>query len=459
MVSPEGETPAFNLASFTSVCFDIPEVMNMSKHMTIQDRQDISAGLKAGDSFGSIARKIGKSATTVSREIRSHRIVWDKKPYGRSMNRCANRHGCRLRGVCNSHCDRLCPACGACTKKCSMYVEERCEKLQHPPYVCTACPNLHRCSLEKFCYDPYYAQQEYMTTLRESREGFNLTQAELAIIDAQISSLILQGQSVHHAVLARNNSLPVSRRTIYRLVDKCALKARNIDLPRKSKLKPRKTTKPQRKIDKDCRVGRTFQEYNTYIAQHNDIMPVQMDTVLGGNGTSKVLLTIRFQGDFMPVFLRDNNTAQTVHDWIEFLYENLGHDDFCAFFPVILTDNGSEFSNPSAIETAPDGSARTKIFYCDPGATWQKPNVERCHEMFRRVLPSGCSFDDYTQSDMALVASHVNSYARPALSDKTPMDALAFFYGERRAEKLLRLLGHTRIQPDKVVLTPALLKR
>jgi hypothetical protein len=57
MVSLEGETPAFNLASFTSVCFDIPEVMNMSKHMTIQDRQDISAGLKAGDSFGSIATK------------------------------------------------------------------------------------------------------------------------------------------------------------------------------------------------------------------------------------------------------------------------------------------------------------------------------------------------------------------------------------------------------------------
>jgi uncharacterized protein YerC len=122
MVSPEGETPAFSLASFTSVCFDIPEVMNMSKHMTTQDRQDISAGLKAGDSFGSIARKIGKSATTISREIRSHRIVWDKKPYVRVISRCANRQGCRLRGICNSNCNRLCSICGACTKKCSLNV-------------------------------------------------------------------------------------------------------------------------------------------------------------------------------------------------------------------------------------------------------------------------------------------------------------------------------------------------
>ena len=59
----------------------------------------MSVGLKAGNSFGSITGKIGKRATTISREIHSHRIVWDKKPYGKAMNRCANRQGCRLRGV------------------------------------------------------------------------------------------------------------------------------------------------------------------------------------------------------------------------------------------------------------------------------------------------------------------------------------------------------------------------
>ena len=92
-------------------------------------------------------------------------------------------------------------------------------------------------------------------------------------------------------------------------------------------------------------------------------------------------------------------------------------------------------------------------------ASWQKPNVERCHEMFRRILPSGSSFDSFSQEDMALVASHVNSYARPGLSDKTPFDTLAFFYGEEHSAKLLRLLGHTRIPPDEIVLSPALLKR
>ena len=431
----------------------------MSKHMTSEDRQIISAGLKAGDSLGKIAKRIGKCESTVSREIRSHRIVWKNAPYGRSHNRCVNRLTCAMQGVCNDSCMRKCASCGKCIHNCSMYVEEHCEKLSHAPYVCAACPQINKCPLEKFRYDPFYAQQEYRTTLCESRKGFNLSQNELDAIDSQITPLILQGQSIHHAFLARNNDLTVSRRTVYRLVDRCALKARNIDLPRKCKLKLRKGAKPSRKVDSQCRIGRSLADYTEFMRQHPDIYPVQMDSVVGGSGSSKVLLTFRFQGDFMPVFLRDSNSAQSVQDWIDFLYEGLGHDDFCAFFPVILTDNGSEFSNPVGIETAPDGSSRTRVFYCDPMASWQKPNVERCHEMFRRILPPGSSFDSFSQEDMALVASHVNSYARPGLSDKTPFDTLAFFYGEERSAKLLRLLGHTRIPPDEIVLSPALLKR
>ena len=92
-------------------------------------------------------------------------------------------------------------------------------------------------------------------------------------------------------------------------------------------------------------------------------------------------------------------------------------------------------------------------------ASYQKPHVERCHELVRRILPSGTSFDGLTQDDINLVASHVNSYARLSLSDKTPMDSLAFYYGDRLAEKLLRLVCQTRVSPNEVIMSPALLKR
>ena len=79
----------------------------------------------------------------------------------------------------------------------------------------------------------------------------------------------------------------------------------------------------------------------------------------------------------------------------------LGAKTFNKLFPVILTDNGSEFSNPKEIEyrdAVP--SLRTKVFYCDPSSPYQKGACEVNHELIRRILPKGSSFDDLTQEDI-----------------------------------------------------------
>ena len=57
----------------------------MSTHMTLEDRQIISTGITNGESFGQIARQIGKCTSTVSREVKGHRIVWDKNSIPKSF--------------------------------------------------------------------------------------------------------------------------------------------------------------------------------------------------------------------------------------------------------------------------------------------------------------------------------------------------------------------------------------
>ena len=67
----------------------------------------------------------------------------------------------------------------------------------------------------------------------------------------------------------------------------------------------------------------------------------------------------------------------------------LGAKTFNKLFPVILTDNGSEFSNPKEIEyrdAVP--SLRTKVFYCDPSSPYQKGACEVNHELIRRITRS-----------------------------------------------------------------------
>lgn len=47
-------------------------------------------------------------------------------------------------------------------------------------------------------------------------------------------------------------------------------------------------------------------------------------------------------------------------------------------FNVILTDNGTEFSNPSAIEINPENDeTRCHVFFCHPYSSFEKGNCEK----------------------------------------------------------------------------------
>lgn len=433
----------------------------MSKHMDLNDRNQIYIGLEKKESLGQIANELDKSETTIAREVKHHRIVSDKGAYGRVKNRCIHRKNCTVHGLCEQKpdCMRKCAACSLCNSVCHDYVQENCPLIEQPPYVCNGCTDKSVCVLVKWVYDPKYADKEYRSVLCEVRQGFNLTSDELNIVDCCVSPLILKGQSVHYICVHNCDKIYTSERTVVRLVDSRMLTARNIDMPRVCKLKKRNQPKAIAKIERDCRKGRTIEDFRRYCEVNQVAFAVQMDSVEGHAG-GKVLLTLIFpKTELMLAFLRDSNTSQTAIDCMEMLYDGLGYDDFCKLFPVILTDNGSEFTHPSAFEIAPDGRRRTHIFYCDPMASYQKPQIERNHEFIRLVLPHGVSFDSLSQNDIALMMSHINSYGRPGLGDKSPFEMFAFLFGDALLDKLLRLLCLRVIPPNEVTLRPSLLKR
>ena len=62
------------------------------KHMDIGDRIRIQRGLEKKRSLSSIAREIGVSASTVSREVQANRTKGFRGKSRRSL--CAKKHGC-----------------------------------------------------------------------------------------------------------------------------------------------------------------------------------------------------------------------------------------------------------------------------------------------------------------------------------------------------------------------------
>ena len=150
---------------------------------------------------------------------------------------------------------------------------------------------------------------------------------------------------------------------------------------------------------------------------------------LGKGG--KVLLTLHFvSSSFMLAFIRNNNDSQSVIDIFNDIQRKIGLELFRKLFPIILTDFGLEFSNPKKIEYDNNGNQRTKIFYCEPGRPDQKGSCEVNHEMIRKIFKKGESFDDYSQKDIPLMMSHINSYSRKKLNNNKPIKIFNFLYGE-----------------------------
>ena len=429
----------------------------MSKHLTLLERKDIEILLKESKSFKEIGRKIDKDCTTISKEVRYHLVERKTGAWGQAYNPCTLRFGCKKSMLCrNQNCEiKKCSFCNICNNFCDSFIEEKCRKLDKPPYVCNGCDKLRKCTLRKKLYSSKDAQNEYEYVRSEARSGIAITESELHHLDQIITPLVKNGQSIHHICVNNADSIMYSEKTLYNYIDSGLITACNIDLPRKVKYRPRKKAGLIHKVDRKCRLGRTYDDYQNFMVANNHPLVVQMDSVIGRKG-GKVLLTLHFvKAEFMLAFLRDSNDSQSVIDIIDSLNELLGIDTFKILFPVVLGDNGSEFSNPIAIECdRTTGEIRSKVFYCDPLAAFQKGAAEKNHEEIRKVLPKGKSFDNLTQKHINLMMNHINSYSRPILNDRTPYDTFKFFFGE----EVIKKLGSTLIHANEICLKPSLLK-
>ena len=131
-------------------------------------------------------------------------------------------------------------------------------------------------------------------------------------------------------------------------------------------------------------------------------------------------------------------------------------DEFKRLFEVILTDNGTEFSDPESIEIDMNtGEKVSSIFYCDPSCSWQKGSIEKNHEYIRYILPKGTSFAGLTQDDCYLIASHINSTPRISLNNNSPYDSALLFLGKNNIEKF----NIKKIDNDNIDLSIRLLKK
>ena len=385
--------------------------MTKHKHLTLSDRNDVQLGLERGETFKAIAQLILKDPTTVSKEVKRNKQIRDST---------SNNLPCPL--------------------------------LDKAPFVCNGCPKRRQnCGYQKIFYLAKQAQKQYEQTLVEAREGTPLNSKTFWEMDKVISDGVKKGQHIYH--ILKTHNLDVSSSTVYRHIRKGYLSIAPIDLTRAVKFKERRTSNLP-SIPKEAKKGRSYEDFQNYLALNQLNSWLEMDTVMGRTG-GKVLLTFNLSFcNFIFARLLENKTALEVtkhlYDIKNTLYE--ADKDFFQLFPVILTDNGGEFARVKDIEM--DIRGEIKLFFCDPNRSDQKGRIEKNHTLIRDILPKGTSFDNLTQEDINLVCSHVNSVKRAALNGKSAYELFAFTYGE----EIPKLLGISKIPAEDVCQSSKLLQ-
>lgn len=404
-------------------------------HLTLDDRKQIQEGLEKELTRTEISKIIKKDISTVAKEIKLRRKL---KPRNRFNNPITCTHF---------------KECGICHGECSEYEEIKCSRRDRKVGVCNLCSKINTCRLDKYFYYAQKAHEDYLYTLKDSREGVNLNTKEMFEIIDIIKPLLKQGQSIYQ-ILKNHPEINLCAKTLYMYIESGIFKDYGVDvflLRRQVAMRARKKMKKRKEpVNYE---GRRYKDYLEFIKNNPSIPTTQMDTVYNHQDGPYIQTFIFQNTNLMIGFLHTEKTSLSMASSLDFLQDKL-ENDYSKLFSLLLTDRGSEFEKYDLFEiNTSTGEIRGNIFYCDPQTPSQKPNVENNHNYVRDIIPNKKSLKNLTQEDIDLMFSHINSTPRAALNGKTPYEAFEFLYGKEMLDKL----NVQKIEKDMVTLQPYLL--
>ncbi|MCM1244833.1 MAG: helix-turn-helix domain-containing protein [Roseburia sp.] len=264
------------------------------KHLTLEDRIYIEKALSHGESFKNIACFLCKDPTTISKEVKKHRLSdWYHKgtfimpEISAYTDTIAARpmHATRS----SSAASNALPSRPA-TRPAGISSGNGAAGWIKAPYVCNGCDKaVHKCTIaHKYVYNARFADRKYREFLSDCRSGISMTKKELLEKDRLVSHLIYQGQSPYQ-IVTNHPELDMSVRSLYTYIDKRLFTSMNVDLKRKPKFRPRKCHKTQI-TDREVFSGRRYSDF-LMIDPDRISRAAKMDTVHSSMDSKRVLLT------------------------------------------------------------------------------------------------------------------------------------------------------------------------
>lgn len=318
------------------------------KQLNLCERKEIEKGLKSGFSISAIAKALGRSKSTISREIKRGSIKQRKrKTYTPTLRK---------------HLESWLP-----------YEE----------------------------YTAYFADTgQEIARYNRSRSGGKYKLFKEQGLVRYIEDKILKDKFSPDAVIG---SLPntfktrICTKTLYNYIDKGLLKVKNIDLLMKVRLnRKKKRIKAFKK-----HLGKSIELRPQEIETREEFGHWEGDTIVGKDKKGAILTLVERKTNKGFMVKLEDRSAPAVKEAFK-QPEGQMH-----LFKTITFDNGSEFADCSRLETE-----TLEIYFAHPYSAYERGINENYNRIIRRFIPKGKSFDNLEQETLNRINNRIDSYPR-----------------------------------------------
>lgn len=239
---------------------------------TSPERTQIEEKINEGATLKEIAECLGKSTTSVSREVLRNRVELRRVSKSKFMrNPCVKRKSCTKKNLCKkTWCKKLCSKCEFifCHERCDELVVWHCERTSRWPHVCNRCKWYSTCPEQRYTYCASRANRIAKFRASTSRKGLWLDVDALERVDALVVPLLKKGQSPYHIWRHHASELGFCLATFYAYINAGIFSEGRMCLPRAVNFKARK--EKQEIKDKRNFTGRTYSDLLILMEAYHD---------------------------------------------------------------------------------------------------------------------------------------------------------------------------------------------
>jgi len=249
------------------------------------------------------------------------------------------------------------------------------------------------------------------------------------IVDRKLSpyaALVVLGKTKQYSWLP-------CERTVYYAIDNGLINVTREQLPYKPRQRKNKSN-GTRMAYTNAR-GRSICERPREADERSEYGHWEMDTVVGGKGTSPACLLVLTERKLRQQIIRKipDKTQKAVVRALNRLEREA--ESIFKTLKTITCDNGCEFLDANSIERSalPKMKKRCDVYFAHPFTASERGSNENANRIIRRFIPKGADISKFTKRQIQDIEDWINALPRKLFDDLSAEEMVELYFEEKVA--------------------------